>query len=301
MTVTVEVEAPAGTAPDEVVVVEPGVYDMPEDVYHRDPVPGGSLSVSGAKKLLPPDCPARFAYDRAHPPVPTHAMEIGTAAHKMVLGIGAQLVVIDAKDYRTQAARDTRDAARLAGKVPLLPAEYAQAQAMADAVRVHPVASALFNPDNGAPERSLFWQDPEMGVWLRSRLDWLPHPVRGWGQRMVIADLKTTASADKASVAKSMHNYGYFQQAPFYSDGVRALGLDDDPAFVFVFVESDPPHLISVAQLDDEAMTIGRALNRIAIERYRDCVEAGVWPGYSDEIELISLPPWALRQLEALQ
>ena len=31
-----------------------GVYDIPEDLYHRDPVPGGSLSCSGAKKLLPP-------------------------------------------------------------------------------------------------------------------------------------------------------------------------------------------------------------------------------------------------------
>lgn len=287
-------------APAEVVVTEPGVYDMPEDVYHRDPVPGGSLSSSGAKKLLPPNCPARFAYDRAHPPQPTHAMEIGTAAHKLVLGIGAQLVIVDAKNYQTKAAQDTRDAARAAGKVPLLPQEYAQAQAMAAAVRAHPVAAALFDPDGGAPERSLFWQDELTGVWLRSRLDWLPHQVRAWGRRMVITDLKSAAAADKASVTKAMHNYGYFQQAPFYSDGVRALGLDDDPAFVFVFVESAPPHLVSVAQLDNEAMEAGRALNRIAIERYRDCVEAGVWPGYSEEIELISLPPWAYRALESL-
>jgi len=33
-------------------VTEPGVYDIPEDAYHRDPVKGGSLSYSGAKKLL---------------------------------------------------------------------------------------------------------------------------------------------------------------------------------------------------------------------------------------------------------
>lgn len=287
-------------APAEVVVTEPGVYDMPEDVYHRDPVPGGSLSSSGAKKLLPPNCPARFAYDRAHPPQPTHAMEIGTAAHKLVLGIGAQLVLVDAKNYQTKAAQETRDAARAAGKVPLLPQELAQAQAMAAAVRAHPVAAALFDPDGGAPERSLFWQDPQTGVWLRSRLDWLPHQVRAWGQRMVITDLKSAAAADKASVTKAMHNYGYFQQAPFYSDGVRALGLDDDPAFVFVFVESAPPHLVSVNQLDDEAMEAGRAQNRIAIERYRDCKEAGVWPGYPEEIETISLPSWAYRQLETL-
>ena len=107
-------------------------------------------------------------------------------------------------------------------------------------------------------------------------------------------------NSTKASVTKHMHSYRYFQQAPFYSDGVRALGLDDDPAFVFVFVESAPPHLISFARLDDEAMARGRVLNRRAIERYRDCKEAGVWPGYSDEIEVISLPPWAYSELETL-
>jgi hypothetical protein len=50
------------------LITEPGVYDIAEDHYHADPVPGGSLSNSGAKKLLPPSCPAKFAYEREHPP-----------------------------------------------------------------------------------------------------------------------------------------------------------------------------------------------------------------------------------------
>ena len=45
-----------------------GVYDgMDEDAYHADPVPGGSLSASGAKLLLPPSCPALYHYRRDHP------------------------------------------------------------------------------------------------------------------------------------------------------------------------------------------------------------------------------------------
>ena len=39
---------------------ELGVYDLPAAAYHRDPVEGGSLSASGAKKLMPPSCPALF-------------------------------------------------------------------------------------------------------------------------------------------------------------------------------------------------------------------------------------------------
>jgi hypothetical protein len=301
--------------PVDTPAFQAGIYrDMPEDVYHADPVPGGSLSFSGAKKLLPPSCPARYFYDRAHPPKPSPAMELGTAAHKLTLGAGSQIVVVDAGDWRTKAAQDEAKAARAAGKVPLLPFEYAQAEAMATAVREHPVAGRLFDPDYGAPEQSAFWQDPETGVWLRLRADWLPFADRG--RRMIITDLKTTVSAEPGSIAKSVWNFRYFQQDAWYSDGIRALGYDDDPAFVFVFVESAAPYLVTVIQLDDDARDAGRAANRKAIERYRDCMECGIWPGYdqdikrpfpgaspaptASEIELISLPPWALRQLETL-
>lgn len=288
--------AEVATAP---YIDQPGIYDMPEDVYHADPVPGGSLSFSGAKKLLPPSCPARFKWDHDHPPQSTQAMELGTAAHKLVLGEGATLVVVDAENWRTKAAQDQAKEARAAGKVPLLTAEYQKVQAIADAVRAHPIAGRLFDPEHGAPERSLFWQDPETGIWLRCRIDWLPFAGRT-GHRMIITDLKKTVSADPDTVSRTAHNYRYFMQAPWYSDGVRALGYDSDPAFVFVFVEPEPPYLVTVAQLDEEAMEVGRSLNRLAIERYRDCTEAGLWPGYTSEIELISLPPWALRQLENL-
>ena len=296
----VALEAPAATP----IIEQPGIYDIPEDLYHSDPVPGGSLSYSGAKKLLPPSCPAKFKYEREHPPQPSQAMELGSAAHKLVLGVGADIVVMDYEDWRTKAAREAREGARALGKVPLLPAEYAEAQAIAAAVHAHPVVQHfnLFNPEYGAAERSLFWQDAETGVWLRSRLDWLPFPGRS-GHRFIVGDLKTTASADRGSIAKSVANFRYFMQAPFYVDGVRALDYGQDPAFLFVFVETAPPYLVTVAQLDDDAMDAGRALNRKAIERYRDCMESGVWPGYSDfptDIELISLPPWTLRQMETL-
>ena len=48
---------------------QPGVYEMDEATYHQDPVPGGSLSASGAKLLLPPSCPALYAWRRDHPKV----------------------------------------------------------------------------------------------------------------------------------------------------------------------------------------------------------------------------------------
>ena len=230
-------------------------------------------------------------------------MELGTAAHKLVLGKGAELVVIEAENYRGKAAQECAKDARAAGKVPLLPHEHEQVQAMAAAIREHPVAGALFDPEHGDPEQSLFWQDAEFGIWRRARLDWLPRPA-GYGRRMVVPDLKSCTSAAPAAIAKAVANLGYYVQAAWYVDAVEALGLADDPAFLLVFVETAPPYLITVAQLDEEAMAIGRRRGAEACERFRDCTECGIWPGYElpgyapGEIIPVSLPYWATRELE---
>ncbi len=34
-------------------ITAPGVYVIPADDYHADPVPGGSISASGARRILP--------------------------------------------------------------------------------------------------------------------------------------------------------------------------------------------------------------------------------------------------------
>jgi hypothetical protein len=267
-----------------------GVYDMDEATYHGDPVPGGSLSSSGARKLLPPSCPARFAYEREHPPAPKDVFDLGAAAHSLVLGKGAQVTVVEADDWRTKAAKDARAEARDAGYVPLLTAEWAQVQAMAAAIRAHPLASALLCRGDVQAEQSYFWHDEAFGIWRRARFD----SARQGPNRLIITDYKTTTSADPASFARSVANYGYHQQAAWYLDAADAC-LGEDAAFVFVAQEKTPPYLVTVCELDGPALLAGVTLNRRAMEIYRDCTEAGAWPGYQpdDGIALISLPSWA--------
>jgi hypothetical protein len=276
---------------------EAGIYpDMPEDFYHADPVPGGSLSVSGAKLLVPPSCPAAYAWRREHPKV-SATFDYGTAAHKYVLGTGPEIAVVDAADWRTKAAREAREEAHAAGAVPLLAAELAEVQAMAGAIRAHPIAGALLDPARGKAEQSMFWRDEETGVWRRGRFDFLPYQQEV--RRFVIADYKTTAAADRDSVAKSVANFSYHMQAAQYIDGARALDVDDDPAFLFVFQEKAAPYLIHVIGLGDADIEHGRDLNRLACEIWRDCTEAGYWPGYSDDdITYVELPRWARRPVE---
>jgi hypothetical protein len=82
-------------------------------------------------------------------------------------------------------------------------------------------------------------------------------------------------------------------------DGVVALGLDPDPAFVFIFQEKTPPYLITPVWPDDDAMDIGRERNRKARHVYARCMASDTWPGYADDVLPISLPPWVVSQHEA--
>ena len=266
-----------------------GVVDgMADETYHRHE----ALSSSGARRLLPPSTPAHYRHYIDNPPPPKRAFDLGHAVHKMVLGAGQELAIVKSDNYQTKAAREARDAAYAAGKVPLLEAEHVQAKAMTAAVRANPLAAALFNPDRGRPEQSLFWADDQTGAALRARLDWLPDTHDG---RMVVPDLKTTVSASPTNLCKSMHEYGYYLQASFYTAGLRALGIAEDVEFLFVFVEKEPPHLTVVRGLDYDALQAGAEDMRYAVDLFADCTASGEWPGYDNEIRYISLPPWARR------
>ncbi|HEY0636457.1 MAG TPA: PD-(D/E)XK nuclease-like domain-containing protein [Pseudonocardiaceae bacterium] len=279
------------------VITEPGIYDMTDEQYHADPVPGGSLSSTGARMLLPPKgCPALFRHAQLTPAEPTDDFDFGHAAHKLVLGAGQDIVVVDADSWRTNDAKNQAAKARDAGAVPLLAHEYDVVEEMATVLRDDPAAAALFAPGSGRPEQSLFWQDDEFGVWRRARLDWLPNPT---GSRMIIADYKTARSVEPTALSKAMADHGYYQQACWYMDAVQALGLaPHGVTFVFVFQMKKPPYLVTVAQPDPYAMHFGGLRNAKALDIYAECRRTNVWPGFADKPITLPLPRWSERANE---
>jgi hypothetical protein len=286
-------------ASTELVIAEPGVYDgVPAEVYHADPVPGGSLSSTGARLLMPPNCPAKYRWYADNPQPPTRIFDFGHAAHRYVLGAGPDVVVVNADSWRTKAARAVKDQAHEAGEVPLLEAEHDRVLEMVAAVRRHPIAGPLFAAEAGAAEQTLVWRDPETGVWCRALYDWMRH--RGEGRRLIVADYKTAASADPKAVAKAMNDHGYERQGDWYLAGARVLGLtgDLDPVFVLVVQEKEPPYLITVAQPNGFALRYAALANRKAIAVYRECAATGVWPGYADGVIDLPLPPYAEIQYQ---
>lgn len=267
-----------------------GLYpDLDEHTYHADP----ALSASGAKTLVRPGGPARYHHDRQHGRPPRDTFDFGHVAHKLILGAGADITVLQFDDWRTKAASKARREAYEAGLVPILGAVYAQARDLADEILMHPVAGKLL--DGGDSEVSAFWHDDEFDIDRRARFDCL----RPYGRARVV-DVKTAESADPDAFSRAVANYGYHQQADWYLAAGRALGLfGDDAEFVFVVAEKKPPHLVNVIRLDAEALRVGAERNRRAMEIFRDCTEADVWPGYpTDTTTTIGLPRWAARDIE---
>lgn len=272
------------------------VRDLPHDAYLAHP----ALSASGAKVLVQPGGPARFRHERDHGRPPKDAFDVGHAAHDAVLGTGPELVIVDATDWRTNAAKEARDLARAAGKVPILPKTAEQVADMATALRQHPTASRLLHPTTGEAEVSLFWRDEAYGVDRRGRVDWLRRPAADG--RLILADYKTCESAAPAAIGRAVINFGYYQQAAWYRDLIVGLGLGKSAPFLFVFQEVAPPYFVHVVELDGDLLAMGADRNREALQIFARCTAAGEWPGYNDHgITTVTAPTWALRQHELEQ
>lgn len=269
---------------------EPGEYpDVTNSAYHADKL---SLSQSGAHHLLT-TCPRQFAHDRDHPRVESEGYyDVGTAFHTLTLGTGPEIVVIDENDWKKAEARARRKKAWAEGKTPLLTAQYENVVEMSCAVREHDTAGTLLS--DGHAEHSLYVRDPKTDVLLRCRPDWMTR-ING---RLVIIDLKSADSANPGAFEKAAANYGYPMQAAWYRALAAALGLDSNPAFLFIIVAKKPPHLVSVVEFDAAAMAYGDARARRAIDLYARCMETNDWPDYGTDVHLVGLPRWAYYEEE---
>ncbi|AHG24368.1 RecE-like exonuclease [Mycobacterium phage MichelleMyBell] len=264
--------------------------------YHAD---RGSLSVSGAKLLLPPSCPAKFRWEQDNTRKPKKVWDFGHVAHKLVLGKGAEFEILDPavhglkadgtpseKPTATAMWRKAEAEARARGKVPIHVDLFTKAYDMAERVRQHPTAGPIFADAEGQAEVALYHTDPETGVRLRGRIDWLTGDID---------DYKTSTTANPAELHAKFYRLGYYMQAAWYIDLAVAVGASESPRFRFVVQEKEPPYVVTVVEYDEESIEQGRRANRQAIRLYADCLERGEWPGYSDSVVTISLPKYALQ------
>ena len=59
---------------------------------------------------------------------------------------------------------------------------------------------------------------------------------------------------------------------------------------------SATPSSACALMLDDQGKAQGRADYRRNLNTYAQCRASGVWPGYSQSIEIVNLPKWAITE-----
>lgn len=283
-------------------ITEPGIYrNFPTAAYFADPTPSPSFTQSLAKVLIEQ---SPFHAYQAHPRLNVKpadeddgevekyvkAQAIGNAAHSLMLCRGKALAVGEFDSWRGKDAGNFR-ANAIAGKMePILRKHYDMADAM--------VGKARDQLDKIAGcERAFLVGDAEVviascedGLWLRSMVDWItPDLLEVW-------DYKTIGgSASPYVMGKKMFVDGWHIQAAMHERIMNAI----DPAnagrrrYRYVAQEQDDPHALTVCEVGEAALTIGRKQIGYAIDIWRACTEAGAWPSYPPRIIRPELPGWA--------
>ena len=164
--------------------------------------------------------------------------------------------------------------------------DYGTALQMAEAVRDHPQAKYLFK--DYVAEQPIYWTRPD-GIKCKAKPD-MKSMVSGF---RYCVDVKTTESVNPAAIQRSIAKYHYYRQAAWYLDGLERVGNPCE-AFLFIFVEKTYPYLVTMCQLDEEALAKGREDCERAVEILRNCRRTGLYPCYTRNIETISLPRWAV-------
>jgi hypothetical protein len=269
---------------------EPGLYaGVPEHVYHGD---RNSISSTQVRRLLEVT-PHRWQWERDRPRPPSSAMEWGTALHTLVLGVGMPPVDTGFDVWNTKASKEKVAEVRAEGGIPMKPNDFAAVHAAAENLRSHPEAARLLAA--GVPELSAWARDPDTGVMLRARADW----VHWMDERTaVIGDVKKSNEPGPDEFAWSVDKYGYHRQQAFYQ---RVFGLRGiHTAFVFLVVCSDAPFEPYVVDLPDRAVELGERDNARALEIYAKCVADDSWPTHEPRIHEIDLPARAYKREEYL-
>lgn len=290
--------------------------DWTAERYHADDAMSRSMLVDYEDK------PSLFrdihvARTRSKPP-PSKQMRLGTMLHLAVLEpdlwgeyrerLQARLVS-KPSNFTGKGAR-TREAAwrETLPADAIVCTERQREEHEAEPLLVEEMARSILMPTTGAARAALgiieaserevtyTWTDtdPEFRAGpmrCRARLD-LQHLTRSEAH---ITDLKTTSDPSPQAFKRTIAEWLYHWQAPFYSAPVFELtGLI--PEFAFICVRNAAPFEVAVHQLRPEHIRSAEIQVRAALRRLSTSIATNRWAAsWEMRPEFIDVPEWALK------
>jgi hypothetical protein len=278
-----------------------GLVECSNAQYHNGP------GVSKSKLDLIAQGPRRYwgAYldPKRLPRESKPAWDLGSATHSAILEpdlFPKQFVVSPTWNNKSPSERKERDLfteqCAKVGITVVSKDHYDLALAMRDVVHAHPHAGPLMKSmlhAQAKAEQSYFATEPTTGLLVKCRFDYLS-TASGWA-----LDLKTTRDASPRGFSKSIEQYRYDVQEAWYRH-VYSLATEGEciDRWVFLAVESAPPHQIGLYTLPAEVVRAARAVAITNLQMLADCQMLDQWPdpGYSGITEL-SLSRWHRKEL----
>ena len=231
------------------------------------------------------DSPLAYRHALANPPADRTAFAIGRAVHTLVFEPALFAWQYAIYEGGTRRGKDWDAFKALhAGQTILKPEEAAECEAMAQAVRQHPVVQPYL--EGGVFEQAIFWTDPATGLACKGKPDWM-QKADG-----VLLDLKTARSIEARRFGTEAARMGYPLQLAHYRNGIReALGWEVKRQML-VAVEKTAPYDVAVFEISpDDAwgadLDVGELLQQLLAHR-----NANRWPGRYAEEQWLQLPAW---------
>jgi len=247
-----------------------------------------ALNHSSLKNLFPPKTPLDFKFFKEQPAKSSEAMDFGTAVHLAVFEpsiIESKIAVAPDCDKRTKAGKDQHAEFLFAndGKIIITQEQADSILWIVDSVERNAFLQSIFREKRlNEMVGKFIWDD----VNCKFKADCIVP-----SQNLII-DLKTTQSGHERAFSHSVHEYCYHTQAEFYMTGCEFITANTWDNFLWIAVESKPPHHIYLYEPEATWLNTARDQLQNAIDLYIECEKNACWPGVEPIKRILQAPKW---------
>lgn len=212
-------------------------------------------------------------------------LDFGTCAHALMLEhkvewTQALEINKNTKEYKTWAAQHE-------DKIILDKKEIEKLSRMKLEFDQNPMAFAALQ--GAMIEKSFFGN--VCGLDLKARPDVIQKKPDG---RILIADYKTTTSAQLRSFQHTIMEYGYHISAAHYIRVcAKDMGVSEDLFdFMWIAQEKTAPYIVSVFQASKNLLSKAFELHLVLLNKIKTAKDSNLYDAYYDDIVEIDLPEW---------
>src|SRR6185312_349797 len=258
--------------PLDLKAMKPGIYDIPNEDYHRC----NGISRSGISTLK--ISPLHFWDRYINPDKPPHKsspyMLLGSVVHTLILEpdlFDEQYMVVKKVNGATKEGKAYKAEieAIIGDKTAIDEELFEKAMTMVTSVENHEKSMRVL--ENALIERSIYWIDVESELLCKTRPDI-------WNDNLkILADLKTSGSPTPIDFAYEALKGDYHIQAAMQIDGVydRTGQIIED--FCFIVIPNERPFCPYVYHMPPAMIDRGRREYKDALKVAKKCFQLNKW------------------------